>query len=149
MLYTQQQCSTGAVRAEHLSLDLGKSLACREGMFRRSHSTLPRYQNSHLFPLCQFGRSHHVRTSKRGCWADFPPVTYKDRRHHVPPGRPPCQPQCPRRRAGEQTVDFLPSSHFGSQWSSLPKSGKLGAADGCQKITLLLGGTGRKFAAVP
>lgn len=86
-------------------------MACGEGMFCRSRSILPRYPNSHLFPLCQFGRSHHVRMSKRGCWAICPPTVCKDRRHRVPP--PPTWPATlpvlmPSQVAGEQNRRFSP-----------------------------------------
>jgi len=68
LLYTQQQHCTGTVWAERLSLVLGKSSACREGMFCRSRSILPRYQNSHLF-----GRSRHARMSRTGMLGRFSP----------------------------------------------------------------------------
>lgn len=118
------------VQAECLSLALGKSLARREGLFCRSHSILPRYQNSHLFPLCQFSRSHHVRMSKRGCRTDFHPpsppgpVVYKGTAcHHCPPGWPPRQPHHPRRWAGEQILDFLPPATLGASSQVSPGRG--------------------------
>lgn len=91
-------------------------------MFCRSCSILPRYQNSHLFLRCHFGHLYHVRLSKWHCWADFPPMVYKDRSltcHHHPPGQPHCQPHHPHRWAGEQIVDFLPAQPL---WKPAVKS---------------------------
>lgn len=71
------------VRAERLSLALGKSLARREGLFCRSHSISPRYQNSHLFPLCQFSRSHHVKNEQTRLPDRFLPPPCGVQRHRV------------------------------------------------------------------
>lgn len=123
---TQHRC--WLVRAECLSLALGKSLAHREGLFCRSHSILPRYQNSHLFPLCQFSCSHHVKNEQTRLPDRFPPPPWGTQRHRIATAAHPAgHLASPTTLAGGQGSKFLT---FSPQplWEPAVKSPQAGAA---------------------
>lgn len=82
----------------------------------------------------------------------FPPWCTKIEAPHATTTHPASHTASPTTLTGGKGSKLLTvslPSHFGSQQSSLPKPGKLGSANGCQKVTLLLGGTGRKVCCCP
>lgn len=146
LLYTPQQCSAGAGwsglnaspwlwgRAWHA----GKACFVGRIAFRQDTKTL----------ICSLSASlaahTMLRMSKRGCRTDFcpRPVVYKGTALPPLPTWPATSPAPPPSQVGRGAHSWLsPPSHSGSQRSSLPGPGQLGATDGCPNITLLLGRT--------